>query len=63
MNIPTKAATPKPASAVTTRWNVRVGRTQTSPITARTTSEPRKPGVPVIPPVESVNHVFALSKK
>ena len=33
MNIATKQATPNPASAVTTRWNVRVGSTQTSPIT------------------------------
>ena len=33
------------------------------PITSSTTSEARKPGEPVIAPVESVNHVFALSKK
>ena len=33
------------------------------PITSSTTSDAKKPGDPVIPPVESVNHVFALLKK
>ena len=58
-----KAATPKPASTVTTRWKRRVGSSTTSPITASTTSEARKPGVPVMAPVESVNQVFAFLKK
>ena len=59
----TNAATPKIASAVTTRWNVRVGRRTTPAMIASTTSDPMNPGVPVIPPVESVNHVFASWKK
>ena len=63
MNIATKLATPKPASAVTTLWNVRVGRTHTIPMTASTTSDAMNPGLPVIEPVESVNQVFALLKK
>ena len=32
-------------------------------MTARTTSDPMKPGLPVIDPVESVNQVFACLKK
>ena len=62
-NIATNAATPKIASAVTTRWNVRVGRRTTPAMIASTTSDPMNPGVPVIPPVESVNQVFASLKK
>jgi len=59
----TKQATPKAARAVTTRWKVRVGSTQIAPIASSTTSDAMKPGVPVIEPVASVNHVFALVKK
>ena len=63
MNIAMKHATPKPASDVTTLWNLRVGRQTITPITSSTTIEAKKPGEPVIPPVESVNQVFALLKK
>src|SRR4051812_20212708 len=38
-NMATKQATPKPASAVTTRWKLRVGSTHTAAITSSTTIE------------------------
>ena len=63
MNISTKQVTPNAASAVTTLWNVRVGNTAITAITSSTTIEAMNPGVPVIVPVESVNHVLAWLKK
>ena len=63
MNMSTKQVTPNAASAVTTLWNVLVGRTAITAITSSTTIEAMNPGVPVIVPVASVNHVLALLKK
>ena len=54
-----KHATPNPASVVTTLWNVRVGSSATTAISSSTMIEAMNPGVPVIVPVASVNHVFA----
>ena len=58
-NIAMKHATPKPASTVTTLWNVRVGSSATTAISSSTMIEAMKPGVPVIVPVASVNQLFA----
>ena len=58
-NMPMKHATPNPASAVTTRWKVRVGSSATTAISSSTTIEAMNPGVPVIDPVESVNQLLA----
>ena len=62
-SIATNASTPKPASTVTTRWKVRVGSSTTTAISASTTRQPMNPGVPVMPPVESVNQVLESWKK
>ena len=58
-NMPTKHATPNPASAVTTRWNVRVGSRATTAISSSTMIDAMKPGMPVIEPVASVNQLLA----
>ena len=62
-NMSTNPATPIAARAVTNRWKDRVGRSTTPAISASTTSDAMKPGVPVIAPLESVNQVFASLKK
>jgi hypothetical protein len=61
-NMAMKHATPNAASAVTTRWKVRVGSTQMPPMASSTTMDPMKPGVPVMAPVASVNQELAPPK-